>query len=182
MTMSKMWNALFLAPVALLLATGATECDAWSTVTVPSSDSTPPDVYDAIWWESEYIEIKNHDQPLTYHLAAGEEVLALGSGLDWGGTKKVTMTREWSWRCCTVGNICSITQSSATALTDTQPGGPGSTVQQGMWLGQSVEVPNLATLCNAGWFPTFWRFRWQTSAENYFGVKRTGPMRTAQWP
>lgn len=175
-------HALLLAPVALLLATGATECDAFTTVTVPSSDSTAPELYDAVWFESEYEEIEHHSETLTYHLAPGDLILALGSGLDSGGVKKISMTREWSWTCCTSGNVCSTTQTLAAALSDTQPGGPGDVVSEGMWLGQSVELPSANELCNSGWWPTSYRFRWRTTAENYHGKTRTGPLRTVQWP
>ena len=179
--MAKKAHALFLAPVALLLATGATECDAWEDTTVPASDSTAPDVYDAVWYQGTYEEIDVHSQPLTYHLTPGEEIIALGSGLDSGGVKKISMTRELSWTCCTFGNVCSTSQTSATALTDTQAGGVGSTVSEGMWLGQAVEF-DPAGLCNNFYWPTSYTFRWRTTAENYHGVKRVGPLRTVQWP
>lgn len=175
-------HALFLAPVALLFATGATDCDAFTTVTVPSSDATAPELYDAVWRESEYEEIEHHDQTLTYHLAPGDIIIALGSGLDSGGVKKIWMTRETLKTCCTFGNICSSSTATATTLTDTQPGGVGAVVSEGMWLGQSVELPPANELCNPGWWPTSFKFRWRTTAENYHGKKRTGPLRTVQWP
>jgi hypothetical protein len=183
--MSNTRRALFLAPVALLLATGATDCEYFETVTVPSSDTTPPDIYDAVWWDGVHKMIRGQTTDLTYHLASGEEVLAISSGKDAGGVKKVTMARSWSWTCCDYFGgepTCSTSQTLASGKVATQPGGVGQQVSNGVWIEQDVKMPSPSSLCSAPDILTSWSFSWTTTAENFHGKTRTGPKRTAVWP
>jgi hypothetical protein len=177
-------KALFLAPVALLLG-GATDCEYFYDVTVPSSDTTAPTIFDAVWWESEYIESAGNTGTFTYHLAPGEQVLAISSGMDSGGVKKLTMSGDRSWTCCNYSGgepVCSTTQPISAAQTESQAGGPGSTVSSGIWLGTQVKVPPLSQLCQPGWTLQSWRYRWRTTAENFHGGTRTGEYRTIRYP
>lgn len=173
-------TALALSPLLLLLCMGSTDCEAYSLVTVPTSDSTAPDTYDGIWWDGEYQDLGSQDASVVYHITPGEQVIAIGSGLDQGGVKKVVMAPEMSWTCCS-GGVCSNTSSIMASITDTQGGGVGSTVSNGLWVGTGVTMP-AASPCNAGWTLKSWSWSWRTTATNYHNKSRTSPLRRIVYP
>lgn len=171
---------LALSPLLLLLCMGSTDCDAYSDVTVPASDSTPPDTYDGVWWDGSYQELGSQNATVLYHISPGESVLAISSGLDAGGVKKVVMSPELAWQCCS-GNICSNTTSLMASLSDTQPGSVGATVSNGLWVGTEVKMP-AASPCQAGWVLTSWSYSWRTVATNFHNKSRTSPLRRVVYP
>src|SRR5262245_61279830 len=126
---------------ALALASfGFTECEYYTDVTVPASDPHAPGVYDAIW---------NRDTDPQYEVVApggGIEytlrdrnavVLAIPSGLDSGGLKRIKVFSSTFEQCCSNG-ICSQSQPSSVPTEEIQPGTIGSTVSNGIWLSTAV--------------------------------------------
>lgn len=178
-----MWTrrqAFFLAPMLLALTMGSTDCSAFGTVTIPSFDTTPPETADAVWRNNEYVALGGTmlGGAITYHLSPGETVIAVASGVDEGGVRKVTMSIDRFWKCCQ-GNICSNTSSSSTPVIGTQSGSVGSVVSDGVYVGSVVGT--LPT-CNPGYTLKAYRFAWWTMAEDFHGLMRSSPTHQIVYP
>lgn len=159
-------HALLLAPILLLLTTGYTDCQYFTTVTVSSApDTVTPTTYDAVWKGGEYVDGATNGMDLTYHIKSGETVIALSSAIDSGGLKKLTMYSSFRYTCCNGSGICSITQPISVPKTETQPGGVGSTVSNGIWLYSGVSLP----ACPSGFSLRDYTFGWSTEAEDFHG-------------
>jgi hypothetical protein len=176
-----MWNtrqALFFAPLLLSVTMGATDCEYYSDVVVPSSDSTPPTAYDGVWRGGEYQVIRpSGSTGLIFHIKPGQPVIAVSSGIDPQGLRKITMSSDVGWLCCD-GDICSSTSSLSVPIVETQAGTVGSTVSSGIWTGQEVDLPG----CNPGYTLESFRYTWTTKAENFHGGKVTSATHQIVYP
>lgn len=173
------------APLLLLLTMGSTECESYQTVTVPSADTTPPSTIDGVWWDGEYKVLKTGSNVINYHLAPGEtSVLAVSSGLDSGGVKRLYMYSNESWQCCLPGpTSCTNFTNANLPYSELQPGAVGSSVSNGMWYG--VEAKKRSTGypdCPGGKYVNWWKFNWHTRAENFHGQFTIGPTHTIMYP
>ena len=166
------------APLFLCLTMGATDCQYFSSTTVPATDTTAPATWDGVWTNGDYVEIANNPGSFTHHVALGEEVFAISSGIDGGGVSNVTMVTEESWLCCS-GNICSDTQSFSSPVVATQAGSVGATVSDGVWTGLAVQAVDS---CNAGYTLASYRFAWTTTATDFHGNKTTGATQQIVYP
>jgi hypothetical protein len=171
-------HALLLAPILLLLTTGYTDCQYFTKVTVPASDTGAPTTYDAVWKGGEYVEGAIPGQDLEYHITPGETVIALSSAIDSGGLKKLTMYSSFRYTCCNSSNICSVTQPLSVPKTETQPGGVGSTVSNGIWLYSGVSLPS----CSSGFSLRSYTFGWSTEAEDFHGNITRGESQRIVYP
>lgn len=167
------------SPLFLCLTMGATDCQYFSTATVPEVDTTPPNTWDAVWVSGEYVNLTLTGHRSIYHLAPGATVIALSSGVDSGGVSKVTMGPSESWVCCQ-GDICSLTESLSVPIVATQAGGVGSVVSDGVWAGLAVKAPTSA--CTGGATLASYRFTWATTAEDFHGNKAFGALQTIAYP
>lgn len=170
-------RALLLAPVLLLLATGYTDCEYFGPVTVPASDPTPPTTYDGVYTNGQYVAGAFTGQGIEYHMTPGYNVLAVSSAIDDGGVRGLKMNSSYSYDCC-MGSTCSRTQPSSVARTDSQAGGVGATVSNGLWLYSVVELPS----CRSGYTLTHYRYSWWTEAENFHGRRVTGQVQSIVYP
>jgi hypothetical protein len=176
-------TTLAMSPLLLLFCMGSTDCEAYTLVTVPQLDFSAPETYDGVWQDGAYVELGAHTVDITHHLALGESVLAIGSGLDnQSGIRKVVMSAEQSWLCCDVQNtVCSVTQSLMAPITDVRRGVVGSTVSTGMWVGTEVSLDPAPT-CQAGYYLKSYTFKWTTTVTNFLGASRTSPPRRIVYP
>jgi hypothetical protein len=172
-----MWSSrqvIFFGPLLLALTMGATDCEYFSNVVVPSSDSSPPITYDGVWQGGDWQIIRQSgNSGFTYPIQAGEHVIAIASGIDPQGLRKLTMYTEESWSCCSFGggeNVCSSASPLSVPRVETQAGTVGSTVSTGIWTG--VDVGKLPG-CQSGWTLMSYRFKWRSEAENFHGGKVT---------
>lgn len=176
----KLYTAL-VAPVLLAFTMGSTDCDSYSTVVVPAADTTVPFALDGVYDQAtaDWIELQETSvNGVTYHITPGKLVTAVSSGLDSGGTRKVTMATETGWQCCQ-GNICSNTSSLAAPIVDGQSGGVGSSVSNGVWVGTIIgKLPT----CNPGFTLTGYRFAWRTTVEDFHGNKVVSATNQALYP
>lgn len=168
---------LLLAPVLLLLATGYTDCEYFTDVTVPASDTGAPTTYDGVWVGGEYVDAALAGDSLEYHLAPGQTVLAVSSAIDSGGLRKLKMSTDWGYTCCR-GDICSRTQPLSVPKTDEQAGGVGATVSNGLWLYTTVKLPT----CSSGFTLRSYSYSWWTEAEDFHGNRTTGEMQSIVYP
>lgn len=150
-----------------LLATGWTDCDNFSPVVVPATDTSLPITFEGVYQTSEYVD-GTVDQPMTYHLAPGERAFAVGAGIDAGGLRKLTMFTSQRYTCCR-GSLCTSTVSSSVPQSETQAGGTGSTVSNGIYLYNYVVMPN----CGTGSTLRSFSHGWFVVAEDFKGNSRT---------
>lgn len=171
-------RTLALAPLLLLCATGYTSCEYFTTVTVPASDTGAPTTYDGVWQGGDYLAGAIPGQEIEYHLSPGESVLAISSAIDSGGVKRLTMSSTFRYTCCNGSGICSVTQPVSVPKTETQAGGVGSTVSNGIWLHSSVKLPN----CSSGFSLRNYTFSWWTEAEDFHGNITSGEGQRIVYP
>ncbi|HEX7842498.1 MAG TPA: hypothetical protein VF469_33725 [Kofleriaceae bacterium] len=157
---------------------GATDCQYFSSTTVPATDTTPPATWDGVWTNGDYAALRANPGSFIYHIPLGAQVIAVSSGMDDGGVSKVTTATEEGWLCCS-GNICSSTGSLSSPTIATQDGSIGSTVSNGVWTGLTVQAHNF---CNAGFTLTSYRFAWTTTAEDFHGNKTVGSTQQIVYP
>jgi len=169
---------MVLAPIFLCLTMGSTDCQYFSSTTVPPTDTSPPATWDGVWTAGDYAKLSTNPGSFTYHIALGAQVIAVSSGIDGGGVRKVTMATDESWTCCS-GNICSGTESLSAPTIATQNGSIGATVSNGVWTGLSVQAHGP---CNPGYTLSFYRFAWTTTAEDFHGNKATGSTQQIVYP
>jgi hypothetical protein len=171
-------RAFLAAPLLLLLATGYTSCESFVTVTVPATDTRSPTTYDGVWKDGEYVEGAIPGQNIDYHITPGEAVLAIGSAVDPGGLRRLTMSSSFRYTCCSSSNVCSVTQPISVPQTDTQSGGVGSSVSNGIWLYSAVELPS----CSSGMTLRSYSFSWFTQGEDFHGNITRGSSHRIVYP
>lgn len=168
---------LSLSPLLLLCCMGSTDCDAYSEVTVPTWDPTAPATYDGPWASGGFQVLAGPGETASYRIEPGQQVLAISSALDDGGVRDVTMYATTSYLCC-VGTTCTRSDGTKRPLTDSQPGGPGSTASNGLWVGTGVTLPT----CRTGYTLASFVFSWQTVATNFSGVRATSKLHAIHYP
>jgi hypothetical protein len=172
-------TAMACSPLFLCLTMGATDCQYFSTTTVPAADTTVPVTWDAVWVGGNYVNLIPNTGSFIYHIAPGTSVIALSAGMDSGGVSKVSMAGWERWVCCS-GNICSLSEPLSVPIVATQDGSVGATVSDGVYTGRFVSVPTRA--CNAGYTLESYSFTWMTTAEDFFGNKTSGARQTIVYP
>jgi hypothetical protein len=170
---------LLVATVLLLLTTGFTDCDSFTDVTVPAYDFDAPITYDGVW-KGTYVRSALTGNSFEYHLAPGQTVQAVSSAIDSGGLKNLEMIASYSESYCCNSSLCYFQgpHSMPADYGDQQVGGVGSTVSNGMWLYSTVQVPTCARGGSLQWF----RFRWQTWAEDFHGNSTLGNSQSIVYP
>lgn len=177
-----------LAPVLLMVTMGSTDCESFETVTVPTSDGSPPITMDGVWWDGDYKVLKasSSADAIVYHLGSETSVLAISSAIDSGGLRRLTMNWDKSWTCCNTGPTnCSsyFVANYPPGYNEVQAGSPGQSVSNGIWNGVEAKKPSVGFPdCPGGKFPTSFQFRWWTRGENFFGGTTTGKTHRVVWP
>jgi len=169
---------LLLAPVLVLFATGYTNCNYFSKVTVPATDTGKPTTYDGVWVNGDYVEGAIPGQRFDYKITPGQTVLAVSSAIDPGGLRKLTMRSSFQYTCCNGSGICSTTQPSSVPQVEEQAGGVGASVSNGIWLGPDVTLPS----CSSGFTLRSYRFSWFTEAEDFHGNRTIGSSQSISYP
>lgn len=168
-----------LCPLFLCLTMGATDCQLFSSTTVPVTDTPPPVTWDAIWLNGSYIQLAPTGSSFTYHITPGATVIALSSAMDDGGVSKITTGAFSGWTCCR-GSICERAESLSVPVVTTQAGSIGSTVSNGVWWGQVVTGPS--TDCGNGFTLTSYAYSWGTTAEDFHGNQASGQFQRIVYP
>src|SRR5689334_3790340 len=104
------------AALVFAFATGFTNCEWFSDVTVPATDTDAPTVWNAVWAGGEHKVLSPGGDWISYRVAPGDTVIAMGAGTDPGGTHKVTIYSSWEHTCCK-GSICSTSQPITVPVT-----------------------------------------------------------------
>jgi hypothetical protein len=106
-------------------------------------------------------------------------MLALASAVDFEGARHVHMNWWMSADCCK-GHICMHESEGWTgAHEDTQAGGIGSSVSDGIWVYHSVRPQDC---CPRTWRPVGFRFAWHTLGEDFHGNTAEGDSGVIVYP
>jgi hypothetical protein len=165
-----------LAPVLLLLSTGFTECESFTDVTVPDSDTDKPTTFDGVWIGGQYVQSAFTGSSFVYHAEPGENVLTIAAAVDRGGLKRLEVHSGWRRTCCS-STVCSISSPLTSPRVELQEGTVGSTVSDGIWVYEAVQVPT----CGEGWKLTF-GYSWFTEAEDFHGNITFGNYQSIVYP
>jgi len=171
--------AMVFSPVFLCLTMGATDCQYFSSTTVPVTDATPPVTWDGVWLDGNYVALASSGVSFAYHIAPGASVFAVSSGMDDGGVSKITTGGTSGWTCCR-GSICRRTTSLGVPTVTTQPGNVGDTVSNGVWTTFVVTAP--AVDCGDGFTLTSYALSWATTAEDFHGNRTSGVFQSIVYP
>lgn len=155
-----------LPAAALALAVpclGFTDCNYFSRVVVPMSDATPPIAYVGIWTPSGGYESLSQFGPVDHALRPGEGMLAFGVVSDAGGARELRIAADEEIQCCS-GSTCQVV-NPALPFVETQPGGPGATVSNGIWNGTWIDFPT----CPNGMTLRSFYYRWSATGTDFFG-------------
>jgi hypothetical protein len=152
-----------IASLALLATTGFTQCNEFHAVTVPYSDTTAPWIYNVGYTTTD----GNYQFFTEWRLSSPDDsILAIGSAIDDGGLRRLSMRWTAAVQCCQ-NNVCEIHSAPfGGVLEDSQAGGVGSVVSNGIWVTKSVKPRDF---CVNGWNPTWMDFTWTTHAEDFAG-------------
>jgi hypothetical protein len=172
-------SAMLLSPLLLCFTMGFTDCQLFSTTTVPPTDTTPPVTWDAVWLNGNYVALAPTSSSFVYHLAPGTSVLMLSSAMDQGGVSKVTTGSFQEWTCCD-GPTCRTVDADFAPVVTTQGGSVGATVSNGVWWGQAITVPT--SLCSNGSTLASFMFAWATTAEDFHGNQAAGALQSIVYP
>lgn len=166
--------------VITLLASGAfgfTSCPYFSTVTVPGSDTKPPDTYGGAYDRdtATYASVGLNDQSSSYAVAYEQLVVAYAAGIDAGGTKSLSVSWITDYSCCSANGTCRKSLGVVRdESTETQPGSTGSTVSSGIWLGKTFEPKTLLEKYCGDLAPTSKiALRFTVTAQDFKGNTRT---------
>ena len=165
-----------LAPLLVLPLAGFTNCDSFTPVTIPASDTSPPITYDGVW-DLDYLVGAASPSSFTFHLDRDHTVLAVSSTLDGGGARKLDMFSSSTYTCCTK-TVCRYTTPVSAPQTDQQNGSVGSKVSNGMYVYAEVTVPS----CPTGYTLQSFRFSWYTRGEDFYGNRTTGKTQSIVYP
>ena len=172
-------SAMLLSPLVLCLTMGFTECQLFTTTTVPPTDTTPPTTWDAVYLNGNYVAVSATGSSFVYHITPGASVLWLSSAIDGGGVSKITTSTSQTVNCCR-GSICERSESLSVPVVTTQDGGVGSTVSDGVWWGTAITGPSLD--CGDGFTLVSFSFSWFTTAEDFHGNRAVGTSQSIVYP
>jgi hypothetical protein len=166
---------LSLAAALFFCATGYTQCEYFTGTVVPNSDSARPVNYEAVYTGTYDALVVDGYEPMSYKMTdPNATVMAISAAIDDGGVRRIRQDWAVEYECCKIGSSLCYTESEQPhgSSEDSQPGGPGATVSNGMWLAQGV---NPSSYCGGVWQVDAFHFGWSTYAEDFFGnVRQTG--------
>ena len=141
-----------------------TSCEHFSDVEIPATDTSPPIVVNGLETPVEsYTANDAFEQELTDPTQA---VIAVASGFDTGGVRRISV--GWSVaRTCTNGSVSVHITPVVAPQTETQSGGVGDSVSNGIWLARSFRPSQYG--CPSGMWPTYVGLSWDTEAEDFAG-------------
>jgi hypothetical protein len=146
-------------------------CDVWSDVTVPASDGSPPVAAARIVGLNDGTDLISYGgmTPVSKTTTNPHHgFVAVAAAYDPQGAAKVRMSPEIE-RLCVNGEIGAFQSVLLAPLSEEQAGGPGDTVENGVWTGMYVEMGDFLGGCPAGMTVASVDFIWASAAENYFG-------------
>lgn len=157
---------------SLVPLSGFTSCQYFSTTTVPASDTTPPIAVASL--------VRGSDQVIRFGSLSevthdpNENLIPISAIYDNGGARTVTMNRSVRVTC----RQGSLTQLSIfdflPSLTDTQAGSVGSSVSDGIWVGEGIRFSQFIGVCNPGFTIDNARYGWSFSGSNFHGMTASG--------
>jgi hypothetical protein len=152
----------------LAISAALSGCKYFSSVVVPAHDTEAPVPAVGLWSAAtqDYVLIRTGATPLVFETSDPEAAfLAVASGVDSGGIKQVKLHAS-SRTFCSRGDISSVQTGTYTDQMNTQNGAVGSTVQNGLWSGQTIRGRDLDT-CPAGFTLTEAIFSWSTEVKDF---------------
>jgi hypothetical protein len=155
---------LFLTFIPL---SGYTSCKYFSTTTVPATDSTPPIAVASLVRGADQLIRFGELIETTHDL--NENFIPIGAIYDNGGARSVTMHQSVRVRC-RQGSLAQLSIVHFLPISDTQAGSVGSSVSDGIWVGEGFRFSTYAALCNPGFVVEEIRYGWSFSGDNFHGL------------
>ena len=157
--------------VVLALTSG---CEFWSTVTVPAVDTTPPVAATRLLEIGgagyDDLGFGDYDGASLTTSNPNRKFMLIAAAWDPEGARKVTMSRHFVRQCVNVNTgIGALQNFSYPQEVYTQPGGPGSVVDDGVWTGVYVDLRDWLT-CPGSTSFDWGMMTWTVVAENYSGL------------
>jgi hypothetical protein len=155
-----------IAPLALASA-GFTECESFDYVVVPPSDPSPPQIFFGLSNGDRYERLAQ--APVSFeHTDANRQVSAVVSAHDPGGVRRLQV--GWSTRrhCSGGDGVGVVISPLVEPEQDSQAGGVGSEVSNGIWLGHWFWPERMAG-CPRGYQLDGVTLEWSAEAENFHG-------------
>jgi hypothetical protein len=165
-----MRRALFLLPLVLPLL-GFTNCQYFSSTTVPASDTTVPIAVPSLMMDGEQ-QIRFGSLSITTNEL--KDFFAIAAIYDTGGARSVVMNQGMTIECSGRGLTQRIVQDFSNPPTDRQRGGPGSTVSNGIYVWSYIDFAAQARLCDPGFTVSRITYGWNFSGDDFFGNQASG--------
>ncbi len=162
-------------------ALSASGCEYFSDVTIPSTDNTAPLTYAGVWRSGNYLATSLNSNPaLNFQVSSLDDYyIFFGAGIDSGGTRRITISREVQ-RLCVNGSIAQQQTFTLTPIVRTQSGSPGNTVSNGIWDGPYMRLRDYAS-CNPGYTLSSVSYIWHTTSEDFAGNQTSHGWARARW-
>ncbi len=155
--------------VATLVLTSG--CEFFQRVTIPATDTTPPaGVARLLEFGGDEIDLFAYTSNQSINFVTDDldrSFIAIGAAWDPQGAKSV---RVWqtATRRCVDGDIGANQSIDMAPLDAEQAGGPGYSVQTGVWTGQAISGDQ-ADNCPGTTHLVSYTYSWSVEAENFFG-------------
>lgn len=143
---------------------GYTNCQHFSEVTVPATDTTVPVMFSSLIDGTQ----QNSFGPIHVRYRDLRYVVAMSSILDQGGACILEMTHGAEVECRR-GNGGYIEFVELPTLRDRYPGPVGARVSNGIYLMHGVDLAALASLCDAGYLAGQIDYTWSMIGEDCHG-------------
>jgi hypothetical protein len=163
-----------LAPAVFLAATGMTNCQYFTNVTIPATDTTPPLAFSGVYslTQGNYVD-STTDSSFVYDVPSDTETyLAVGATMDSGGAASVIMSTSSNLHCIDGGGNSHLVFQNGDFQTGQQAGSVGQVVSDGIWVYEPVRFDQFDT-CPNGWRLSVATYSWTTISEDFHGNRST---------
>jgi hypothetical protein len=149
---------------------GFTSCDSFTTVTIPTSDTTAPLMVtkvniagtDHILFNGDNFAVSDDDA----------NVIVIPAMIDSGGARRLTFTPHAVTQCHDANVDPELSQrvdSFFPSTSDEQAGAPGDKVSNGIYLYKAFRFSDFTHVCGAGFTLVSVEFSWTARGVDFFG-------------
>lgn len=168
------YRTMNLRPFLLLLVLptfGFTQCQYFTTVTVPRTDTTVPVAAASVYIDGQQ-QIRLGSILVT--LDTLKSFVPIGAIFDGGGARSVTTQAIMQVTCRQPSGAESIFSVHFVPLSDHQVGGPGSSVSNGIYTATPIDFVAQARLCGSNAVAQRIEYRWGFGGDDFFGNTANG--------
>jgi hypothetical protein len=152
-------------------------CELFDDTVVPPVDSSPPIAAPTLYQGGDYVWATGKTWTTS---SKSQGYIVLAASYDWGGARKVTLNRH-ATALYAQGDIGAYQFAALAPIVETQSGGVGQTVSNGVWTGDWVQPGKMFAATLSG-MPLQWvEYTWSVTAENFHGGVSTTPGGTIRY-